>query len=686
MGVSRKPAPAAVIEQPWATRLLWTLVGAALLSWAFEIETGAVQYLWAALLAIVAGIWGLGIVVVSWLPAGATRAARTRGETLAWVTALITVACFCGWSVLQIHGFPAYGTDELAIDQYAARLVQHGMNPYVHSMGPSFPMFRVSPGGYTYTLTGGRVTQLSYPALSFLVYLPFLWLGWTRQLAPGIDVIGWSLAILLMFRLLPRPLRAGALILGGFGAYINLAVIGLTDLAFMPLLVMAAYRWDEFDGRRWRSYLGPVAFGLAMACKQTPWPVLPFILAGLVCDQRPGSLRGGAERAGRYLVAALAAFLVPNLPFILMSPSNWAKGTIAPLANSLVPAGQGGIGFSLFLRIGGGSLFAFTLLSLVVLIVALVTYVGTYPLLKPATFLLPALAYFFAVRSFAVYLIALIPPALVAAASTRDPPVVTSARGPLGWARSREWGVAIAGLGAAAMAIFVYALAAGPPLGVRITHVSTGGGANLAQAVTVRLTNHSGSPVSPAFTMETPSGVTTFWHRTGPRSLAPGATATYTLYSPNTPSQPAVSDGVTVLALTSHPDAVSVSQTYSPPTWHVGFDPESFDQIMPVHRSVVLRVQLLDEWDSPIRRAGVPISVSQTTSGRRGVVSLNGERPGAGTVVATNGRGQAKVIITDVHGSTAPVMLSARPRGATATHTPGASGTLELRFSSVGST
>ncbi len=115
---------------------------------------------------------------------------------------------------------------------------------------------------------------------------------------------------------------------------------------------------------------------------------------------RPGSLRGGAERAGRYLAAALAAFLVPNLPFILMSPSDWVKGTLAPLANSLVPAGQGGIGFSLFLRIGGGSLVAFTLLSTLVLVVALVAYVGTYPLMKPATFLLPALAYFFAVRSY----------------------------------------------------------------------------------------------------------------------------------------------------------------------------------------------------------------------------------------------------------------------------------------------
>ncbi len=674
-----------MLEQPWATRLLWTLVGAALLSWAFQLETGALRYWWAALLALVAGIWGLGLVVVSWLPGIATSHSRVRNETLAWATALITVACFCGWSVLQIHGFPAYGTDELAFDQYAAQLVQHGMNPYVHSMAPSFPLFRVSPGGFTYTLAGARVTQLSYPALSFLIYLPFLWLGWTRQLAPGVDVIGWSLAILVMFRLLPRSLRPGALILAGFGAYINLAVIGLTDLAFMPLLLLAAYRWDSFDGRRWRSYVGPVALGLVMASKQTPWPVLPFILAGLICE--PGlsaGLRAGAERAGRYVAATLVAFLLPNLPFILMSPSAWATGTIAPLANSLVPAGQGGIGFSLFLRIGGGSLFAFTLMSIVVLVLLLVAYVGTYPLLKPATFVLPALAYFFAVRSYAIYLVALVPPALVAAATTsaRMPVRASGAGGLFGWARSRGWGVAIAGLSAVTAAVLVYAFAAGPPLGVRITNVNAVSGSNLAQNVTVRVTNRTGSPATPNFALQTPYGVTTFWHNLGPRSLAPGATATYTLFSPNIPSEPSEIGGITVLAFITHPGSVSVSQMYAPPTWHVGFTPQSFDRILVPDTTVTVRARLFDQWDSPIRRSGVPIVVGQTTTGRDGVVSLNGGRPGAQTRVVTNSQGAATVTIRDVHGSTAPVVLSARPASARFGHLAVASPTLLLRFSS----
>ena len=206
-------------EQQWASRLLWTLVGASLLSWAFELENGAPRYEWAALLAIVAGFWGLATAVASWLPEPVADARRLR-EVLAWTTALLTVVSFGAWVVVQLHNTPSYGTDELAFDQYAGELVRQGLNPYTHTMAPALPLFRVSSGGYTYTLAGQGVTQLSYPALSFLVYVPFLALGWTLDLAPGLEVLGWALAVLLMFKLLPRSLRPAALVLGSVGAYV----------------------------------------------------------------------------------------------------------------------------------------------------------------------------------------------------------------------------------------------------------------------------------------------------------------------------------------------------------------------------------------------------------------------------------------------------------------------------------
>ncbi len=81
--------------------------------------------------------------------------------------------------------------------------------------------------------------------------------------------MAWGATVLLMFALLPRNVRPAALVIGLVDAYISNAVGGVTDLLYMPLLVITAYRWDRFGSSRW-TYLGPVALGLAMAIKQDP--------------------------------------------------------------------------------------------------------------------------------------------------------------------------------------------------------------------------------------------------------------------------------------------------------------------------------------------------------------------------------------------------------------------------------
>ena len=92
------------------------------------------------------------------------------------------------------------------------------------------------------------------------------------------------------------------------------AVGGVTDFLFMPLLIGAAAGWDRFAWTRgpaaWR---GPVLMGLAMAVKQTPWLIVPFVVAGIVLESR--RLRDWTQgfRDGlRYLGIAAAAFLVPE--------------------------------------------------------------------------------------------------------------------------------------------------------------------------------------------------------------------------------------------------------------------------------------------------------------------------------------------------------------------------------------
>ena len=297
-----------------AARAWWTVAGMTVLLWGFQLFGYVDIYPIISLAVVVLGLWGLGTIVAVWHP----RSVQPRtARALAGATLGLSVGAFLLWAYLQVLSSPAYGTDEIAFDQYAAQLARHGMNPYTHSMARAFSLFHVSPDGYTFLLNGHTVTSLSYPSLSFLLYVPFLIAGWSSQLAVGINVLAWAGGVVLTFVLLPRPLRPLAIVVGSFSVYISYAVGGVTDALFVPLLIGAVYRWDRFATTRgpaaWR---GPVLLGLAMAVKQTPWLVLPFLVAGVALEARRRVGAAAARTAGRYLAIAVGAFLVPNLWFI----------------------------------------------------------------------------------------------------------------------------------------------------------------------------------------------------------------------------------------------------------------------------------------------------------------------------------------------------------------------------------
>ena len=87
-----------------------------------------------------------------------------------------------------------------------------------------------------------------------------------------------------------------------------------------------------------------------------------------------------------------------------------------------MPAGQGLVGLSLFLGLGGGSLLAYSAALVVVLVAMWVIYVFTYPALKASAVAMPAVVLFFSARSFGSYLVTMLPAAIVAAMTIRREP------------------------------------------------------------------------------------------------------------------------------------------------------------------------------------------------------------------------------------------------------------------------
>jgi hypothetical protein len=640
---------------------------------------------------VVAGFWGLVVAIVSWLDLEDYPALTRWENAFAWSNALLVVVLIGAWTYVQFHAAPGYTTDELSFDQYAAQLVAHGLhNPYVHSMKPAGELFRLSPDGYTYTITGTPVEQLSYPSLSFLVYVPFILLGWTSELGAGLNVAAWVGAVLLMFALLPRSMRPAALLFASIDVYISFAAGGVTDMLYIPLLIVAAYRWDRF-GRSRSTYVAPVAVGLAMAIKQTPWPVLAFVLCALAWDEydRSGDVREAARRAGRYLGVVLVVFLIPNLPYMIASPSAWFSGVFAPFVKNMVPTGQGLISLTLFAHLGGGSLAAYTVVMILAALLLLAIYVGTYPLLRPATFMLPSLAYFFAARSQTNYLIPLIPVALVGAI-TAGPPVARRApavgRRAAGLMRGRHWGRAAAALSVLGVAAIIYAFTAASPLTVTIVGQRTTGYLGGIKTLVVKVHNQTSKPLTPAYTVQTSHGDTTFWKIwSGPKTIAPGHTATLQLVARNYQAEPGLGDGFSVLAFTEHPAAVSVSHRFLLNLWRTATLRQAFDNSVPIGKRILLRVQVLDHFNSPVLQAGIPVYLSQsrfTSLGvRRAYARINGHRRGQSNVMAkTNGQGVATFYVVGTKADRDPTTISAHLVDKDAHYVYGSSGYMFIRF------
>ena len=653
------PAVITEVRRPdntWAARALRTLAGALIVTWSFRLSGYLTFNPWLAIAVAVLGLTGLLAVIVAWLPDGVLSDRRQRQAD--WVVLIAALAAFVLWSYFQVYIAPDYGTDEIAFDQYAANLALHGLNPYLHSMAAAFPMFHVSPNGYTFRLNGAPVTSLSYPALAFEAYLPLLSLGLATQAATWMNVGAWAAGAIVLFAVLPRRLAPLAAIIASLDVYIAYATGGVTDALYMPLLVGAAARWDQFPSQRGRAaWRGPVLLGLAMAIKQTPWLVAPFVVAGIMLQARQSGDRAAAARCGlRYAGIAGATFLVPNLPYIAASPAAWLRGITTPLSASIVPAGQGLISVSMSLATGGGSLRDYSVAAIVVMLTALACYVSAFPILKPATFLLPSVVLFFATRSFGSYLVMLIPPAMVAAATTGPLPLSAC------WHRWKA--IAVTGSLACGAAIAA-ALTAASPLTMSIVSVSTTGQLATVAQLSLAVTNRSAHPVRPDFTVEEGTTMTAFWRTSsGPPVLAAGRTARYTIISPSYFAMPSIGAGFQVLAFASKPESVSRTGAYVASLWRVVLQPAAVTGPVAVGQRITVHAEVVNRLDQPMHVGHLPVYLGQVIYAERGLLFsnaiINNSQEGQTPVEATtNSAGVATFTISSAVASTNPVYFEA---------------------------
>lgn len=241
-------------------------------------------------------------------------------------------------SVFWLVGMDGYsmGIDSLTYMTHSADLVLEGKNPYRVSMKGAESL----PGDpfITNRMDGSKVRTISYPALSFYSLVPQRALGIVdARLTLG--VVTLSLILVMMWQS-PYYLMSAPLMVVTVSRTFNPAVIGGSLWGFIWLfpLVLSMIYWRR-DLR-----LSAVFLAASFAVKQIPWFIAPFLAVWLYresdglkefySDMRTMVLYGGG------------AFLLFNMPFVLVSPVAWLKGVLDPLF-SQVPLAMKGRGLAL---------------------------------------------------------------------------------------------------------------------------------------------------------------------------------------------------------------------------------------------------------------------------------------------------------------------------------------------------
>ncbi|MGH7687427.1 MAG: hypothetical protein ACREN2_11505 [Candidatus Dormibacteria bacterium] len=522
------------------------LTGLVWITWAAWFTSQPVRPPWQVALVLFAAA-GLALMGAALLVQSRDGQRRIDLLILGGTVALIVIA-----PVVAALG--NYLTDELAYDQAAAAALLHGVNPYGTDLTSALSTFGVSVG-QTIRLDGTPMPNLSYPSLSFLVYVPGVaLLGATSYAGLLFDVLAWALAAWVMWRVVTPSLRPWVPLLFLFPATLEAVLGGMTDSLFVPLAIVAVARWDRFGDPSQRGparWVGPVALGLACAFKQQPWFLAPLLVIGVAMEARARGA-GWPRVAGGYALVAALAFLVPNLPFIVWNPGAWLSRVLTPFTSAMVPMGIGPATLLRALGIGGGNLSLFGLAAGAALIAALAAFVARYARLRTILPLLPLGVLFVSSRSFLSYFVFAVPVLVVNAASLR--PAHGAPLKPL--IQRTALGVSAASI-AVCVAFTTAAVLVSPPLHIAVTTSAFSAG---SLRIDARVDNATQNAVRASFFLASgPYYNQPLTRVAGPPVLKPGASAAYEFVTTETSVTPHAGDSFQLQAGTESPATISTS-------------------------------------------------------------------------------------------------------------------------------
>ncbi|MBZ0286474.1 MAG: hypothetical protein K8I30_02585, partial [Anaerolineae bacterium] len=361
---------------------------------------------------------------------------------------------------------------------------------------------------------GNFIGKMVYPALAFLLFVPFQVLGIPTNL---VFALFYWLTILVIFIGAPRIVRPVILLpLLVEPRYILYALGGVSDTVWAFLICLMILSWRN-------KKLSAVWFGLACAFKQQPWLLVPFLVIRLLRDSSEGERTFRLLDVLEFFLIAGGVFAVINLPYILWDFPSWLAGSVSPFFDHMITLGQG-----LSSLTTQGAVFIprtmYTVYMGLAYAASIFVYWRHYHSLKSLIWLFPGLALWLGQRSLSSYWYFNLMPVLLGLARDTLPWAAVS---PM---KFRSWRPTAFVVGAVAAFIVVTVIAykfAGTPLTLTVQRPIQTDGTTINH-LTLEVMNRNDYAISPRFSVQSWPNQPLFWDiQDGPDALPAGGRAFY---------------------------------------------------------------------------------------------------------------------------------------------------------------
>ena len=311
-----------------------------------------------------------------------------RGMRFSPYIQYFTAGIFAIVLILYILVVKAPFSDEFTIDRYSALVFVHGLDPYLGSVTSQvFHVLPIPATAMTPTLTGGYVTSLSYPPLSFLIFVP----SQALKFNPYLTLIPlYVLPILLVKRNI--SLLTGIAVCTAFliqPLLLTQYSLGFSDILWAGLSALSIILMRK-------PLISGISMGLALTLKQVPVLLVPFLIILLI---KKSSYRA----ASKFIAGAALVFLLISLYFVYLQPSAFVHDLLAPEVQNLIGIGFGPsqISFLGFVHVSR-DFFTFMMIFMLAFLVGLYLLYPSYVGYGFIAF--PAIIFVFNYRMIAEYL------------------------------------------------------------------------------------------------------------------------------------------------------------------------------------------------------------------------------------------------------------------------------------------